>query len=81
LVIVSATDGELATQVQRHHCGYVVEPGNSAGLADLLRRLSKARGEKRAMGQAARTMSEAHLSREKAFQKWRKVLDDVASVS
>jgi colanic acid biosynthesis glycosyl transferase WcaI len=77
MVIIAAPDGELATLVQRHRCGYVIKPGDSAGLVDLLRRLSKDPGDLTTKGHAARTMSVDHFSREQALRKWRNVLQEI----
>jgi colanic acid biosynthesis glycosyl transferase WcaI len=63
MVVIGASDGELETLVQRHHCGYVVEPGDSAALADLLKRLARDSSVLPEMGIAARTMLDAHFSR------------------
>jgi colanic acid biosynthesis glycosyl transferase WcaI len=77
MVVIAASDGELATLVARHNCGYVVEPGASAALADLLKRLSQDSGEPEAMGKAARNMLDTHFSRQQAFDKWRRLLDEI----
>jgi colanic acid biosynthesis glycosyl transferase WcaI len=79
MVIISAKDGELATLVQRHQCGFVVAPGDAAGLARLLRRLADERIALIPLGRAARIMSDTYFSREQAFQRWQEVLEDVAS--
>jgi glycosyltransferase involved in cell wall biosynthesis len=77
MVVIGASDGELATLVQRHHCGYVVEPGDSAALADLLKRIARDSSVLPEMGIAARTMLDAHFSRRQAFEKWQKVFGEM----
>jgi colanic acid biosynthesis glycosyl transferase WcaI len=79
MVIISAKDGELATVVRRGACGFVFEPGDSAGLVRLLTRLSREPDDLIRLGRAARAMSDIHFSREQAFQKWQQLLDDSAS--
>jgi colanic acid biosynthesis glycosyl transferase WcaI len=77
MVVIAASDGELATLVSRHACGYVVEPGDSAALADLLKRLAKDPSPLPAMGEAARAMLDAHFSRRHAFEQWQRLLEAV----
>ena len=79
MVIISAKDGELALLVQRHRCGYVIEPGNPSGLVEVLRRLSKDSSELTRMGHAARAMSNDCFSRERALRKWQNVLEEIAA--
>jgi colanic acid biosynthesis glycosyl transferase WcaI len=79
MVIISAKDGELATVVRREECGFVIEPGDSAGLASLLTRLAGEPHDLIRLGRAARAMSDTHFSRDQAFQGWRQLLNDIAS--
>jgi colanic acid biosynthesis glycosyl transferase WcaI len=77
MVVIAARDGELATLVQRHKCGYVIEPGDSVALADLLKRLATDSSALPSMGAAARKMLDAHFSRQQAFEKWQRLLNQV----
>jgi colanic acid biosynthesis glycosyl transferase WcaI len=79
MVIISAKDGELATVVRRGACGFVIEPGDSAGLASLLARLAGEPHDLIRLGRAARAMSDTHFSRDQAFQGWQQLLTDIAS--
>jgi colanic acid biosynthesis glycosyl transferase WcaI len=79
MVIISAEDGELATVVRRAKCGFVIEPGDSAGLANLLTRLAEEPDHVIRLGGAARAFSDIHFSREQAFQRWRQMLDEIGS--
>jgi colanic acid biosynthesis glycosyl transferase WcaI len=81
MVVIAASDGELATLVQRNTCGYVIEPGDSAALADLLRRLAKDPSALPAMGKAARKMLDAHFSRRLAFEKWQRLLEMIPAAT
>jgi colanic acid biosynthesis glycosyl transferase WcaI len=77
MVVIAASDGELATLVSRHACGFVVEPSDSAALADLLKHLAKDPSPLPTMGKAARAMLDAHFSRRHAFEQWRRLLEAV----
>jgi colanic acid biosynthesis glycosyl transferase WcaI len=77
ILVIAASDGELATLVSRHKCGYVIEPGDSAALADLLKRLAKDPSPLPTMGKAARTMLDAHFFRRHAFEEWQRLLEAV----
>jgi colanic acid biosynthesis glycosyl transferase WcaI len=77
MVVIAASDGELATLVSRHACGYVVEPGDAAALADLLKRLANDPSPLPTMGKAARAMLDAHFSRRHAFEQWQRLLEAV----
>jgi colanic acid biosynthesis glycosyl transferase WcaI len=77
MVVIAASDGELAMLVARHNCGYVIEPGESGELADLLKRLSQDSRELATKGNAARKMLDTHFSRRQAFDKWQRLLDEV----
>jgi colanic acid biosynthesis glycosyl transferase WcaI len=77
MVVIAASDGELATLVARHNCGYVVEPGESGELAELLKRLSQDSSELATMGGAARNMLDTRFSRQQAFDKWQRLLGEI----
>lgn len=79
MIIIGARDGELGTLVQRHDCGFVVEPGNAKGLADLLTRLAGEPQSLRAMGKAARALLDARFSRAQALESWRRLVGELAS--
>jgi colanic acid biosynthesis glycosyl transferase WcaI len=79
MVIISAKDGELATVVRRGECGFVIKPGDSAGLARLLTRLAREPDDLTRLGRAARAMSDTLFSRDQAFQRWQQLLNDIAS--
>jgi colanic acid biosynthesis glycosyl transferase WcaI len=80
MVIIGASDGELGTLVRRHDCGFVVEPGNARGLADLLMRLAGEPQSLAAMGKAARALLDAQFSRAQALASWRRLIDELAPV-
>ncbi len=79
MVIIGASDGELGTLVQRHDCGFVVEPGDAKGLADLLTRLAGEPQSLAAMGKAARALLDARFSRARALESWRRLIGELAA--
>jgi colanic acid biosynthesis glycosyl transferase WcaI len=78
MVIIGASDGELGTLVRRHNCGFVVEPGNVRGLADLLTGLVGEPHALSAMGKAARALLDAQFSRARALESWQRLIDELA---
>jgi colanic acid biosynthesis glycosyl transferase WcaI len=78
MVVIGASDGELATLVRRHNCGFVVDPGDSEALAGLLQRLANDPSALSDMGTAARNMLDAHFSRRQAFEAWQSLLAEVS---
>lgn len=80
IIVVGAEQGELADLVRQHDCGFVVEPGQSEALADLLRRLAKNPDELATMGKAARTMLDRHFSRDQALHKWEDLINEISAL-
>jgi glycosyltransferase involved in cell wall biosynthesis len=78
MVVIGASAGELASLVARHKCGFVIEPGDSGALADLLTRLANDSSSLPEMGNAARIMLDVHFSRRQAFDKRQGLLDKVS---
>jgi glycosyltransferase involved in cell wall biosynthesis len=70
MVVIGASNGELATLVKRHQCGYVVAPDDAITLAELLRRAAADPSNLVPMGQAARNMLDTHFSRHQACRRW-----------
>jgi glycosyltransferase involved in cell wall biosynthesis len=77
IIAITKKDGEIASLVQQHKCGFVVEPGNGDALADALSALSNNPKGVADMGRFARTMLEAHFTRRQAFERWRVVLENL----
>jgi colanic acid biosynthesis glycosyl transferase WcaI len=77
ILAVIAKDGEFAPLIERHHCGLVVEPGQSVALAEAIFTLSEDSARCVMMGGRTRSMLEAEFTRSKAFERWREVLDRV----
>ena len=75
IIIIAAKDGELARLVQEYACGAVIAPGDAGALVCTLLRLSNDPAAVAEMGMRARKMLEVHFSRQKAFERWRRLLD------
>jgi glycosyltransferase involved in cell wall biosynthesis len=81
MVVIGARDGELASLVRQYNCGYVVEPGNSYALAELLQHLARDLSALLRMGAAARNMLDACFSRQQALAKWQHLLGELTEPS
>jgi glycosyltransferase involved in cell wall biosynthesis len=81
ILAITATDGEFAPIITAHQCGLVIEPGRGVELARAIATLSEDADRCIRMGQRARAMLEAEFTREKAFEHWRNLLDQVGSGS
>src|SRR5262249_18982277 len=77
IIIIADKNGEIARLVQQHGCGIVVAPGDADALVGTLRVLSAAPQTVSEMGRRARTMLEAHFTRQKALQHWHRLLDQL----
>jgi colanic acid biosynthesis glycosyl transferase WcaI len=75
VIAITASDGELARLVQQHSCGVVITPGDTRALASILSRLASDPVGLAEMGMRARKMLEAQLTRQKGFERWRRLLD------
>ena len=81
IIAICAKDGEIARMVQQYQCGVVVEPGDADALASTILQLSKDVERRTEMGQQARAMLESQFSRRKALESWRRLLDQVGTLS
>lgn len=77
IVVIGDENGEHARSVRKHDCGVVIAPGDAFGLAGALRRLARDSRTVRDMGARARQMLDARFSRQKAFERWRGLLDQL----
>jgi colanic acid biosynthesis glycosyl transferase WcaI len=76
---ITAKDGEMAQLVHRHQCGIVVRPGDGRECADAFMSLDADRNRVAEMGYRARMMLEEHFTRRQAFERWRTLLEAIAS--
>jgi glycosyltransferase involved in cell wall biosynthesis len=77
VIAIAAPDGEPAELVRASDCGYVIAPGDSRALADLLVRLAGGEADLAAMGRRARAMLEAQFSRRMALDRWRRLIETI----
>jgi glycosyltransferase involved in cell wall biosynthesis len=75
IVVIADKDGEAARLVRQHGCGVVITPGDANALASTLRRLSAEPELVKEMGKKARTMLDAHFTRQQGLAHWRELLD------
>jgi glycosyltransferase involved in cell wall biosynthesis len=74
IIVIADKNGEIARLVQQHSCGIVVAPGDADALVSNLRLLSAAPETVSEMGRRARAMLDAHFTRQKALQRWSRLL-------
>jgi colanic acid biosynthesis glycosyl transferase WcaI len=77
IIIIADKNGEIARLVQQYDCGIVIAPGDVDAMVDALRLLSNAPETVSEIGRRARTMLDAHFSRQKALQRWNGLLDQL----
>ena len=77
IIAITAAEGEIANLVRNHHCGHVIEPGESAKLAATILELSRDPDQLATMGRNARAMLDAQFTRRAALRRWSAVLDEV----
>lgn len=78
VIAITDPDGEIARIVRRAECGAVITPGDSAGLANLIRSMVSDDARVAAMGIAARAVVERDYDRSGAFKRWDAVLHRVS---
>lgn len=78
VVFIGARDGEVARLIEEARCGFVIAPGDAAGLARVLRELAADRRMVREMGERGRAMYEERFAPRHAFAAWEGVLGEVA---
>lgn len=74
VVVIADKDGELASLVRQYACGVVIEPGDVGALVGTLLRLSTEPESVAEMGRCARKMIDAHFTKQKGLERWRKLL-------
>lgn len=71
-------EGEVSRIVRHHKCGFIVEPGDSLGLAVAISSLADDAGLRAEMGRRARVASEETFSKSSALHSWSKLLAALA---
>jgi glycosyltransferase involved in cell wall biosynthesis len=80
VLAVCPADSDLAELIRQHDCGWVVSPGDCAGLAGLLRRLAGSPAEVLACRRRAWQAGHEHYDQRVLAGEWSKLLDTVSSV-
>jgi len=81
VLFVGPPGSTTAAIIERHGCGWCVRPGDDAGLADLLERLSEAPELVQRTGRRARQVFSEFHDRPAAMAKFRDVLGAQTAVS
>lgn len=79
IMAIAAKHGELSQLVDEHGCGVVIEPGDADTLTGTLLRFASDPAALAEMGRRARKMLDAHFTRQKGFERWRQLLDQLES--
>jgi glycosyltransferase involved in cell wall biosynthesis len=75
IMVIGDTNGELASLVGQHGCGFVLAPGDAEALTGGLRRMADDPEAVAAMGTRARQMLDAQFTRQHGLARWRDLLD------
>jgi len=78
-IFIGDPDGEVARLIDAQHCGFVVQPGDTAALVDAIRSLASDRAAAAAMGSAGRVLYETRFAPEIAFAGWERILGEVSA--
>ena len=77
-LFVGACDGEIATLLRIHQCGFAVSEGDEAGMTDVITKLCHDRASLKQLGLAARHAYETEFSFAHALREWYTVLESAA---
>jgi colanic acid biosynthesis glycosyl transferase WcaI len=78
VIFIGARDSELARLIREHHCGFAVEPGDSAALVAAIEKLAQDRAYAVELGRRGRALYDARFAPEIAFANWERILTDAA---
>lgn len=78
VIFIGARDGELARLIAAQDCGFVVEPGDDAALAESIATLASDRARAAAMGARGRALYESQFAPEIALAEWERLLEEAA---
>ena len=81
IIAVTVPNGETARLVAAERCGLQVEPGDSQGFANAVRRLAQEPGLATRMGAASRAAATGVFSRASALARWREIIEEAESCS
>ena len=74
VVFIGARDGEVARLIDEARCGFVIDPGDAAALARVLRELAADRDEAKRMGDRGLAMYHERFAPQHAFAQWEAVV-------
>lgn len=74
VIAVTAMEGELASLVREHDCGFAIAPGDSDSLCRTILLLAEDVKTRNRMGTRARAMLDANFTRQLGFARWRRLL-------
>jgi glycosyltransferase involved in cell wall biosynthesis len=77
IIVIADKNGEIARLVEEHGCGVVVAPGDVEALVEALQQLASAPAKASEMGRRARSMLDAHFTRQEALKRWSGLLDQL----
>lgn len=79
VIFIGARDGELAGLIIENDCGFVVELGDGAALAGVIRELAADRQRAAEMGRRGRALYESRFTPAIALAEWERILTEAAS--
>jgi glycosyltransferase involved in cell wall biosynthesis len=77
IAMIGASEGEIGRLIREHRCGTIIAPGDTATLADTLRRWSGTPEAISEMGARARQMLDAQFTRRQALDRWSRLLREL----
>jgi glycosyltransferase involved in cell wall biosynthesis len=77
MIAIGDKGGEIARLLQRYGCGMVIEPGDGENLADVIVKLFSDDKLTTTLGRRAREMLDGHFTRQRAFERWRDLLNNI----
>lgn len=80
-IFIGAPSSELALVLREHEAGIIIQPGDVDALVSALRELAEDPARPQAMGENARRALADAYSREAACERWRNLLEQVATNS
>jgi glycosyltransferase involved in cell wall biosynthesis len=77
VIAVAAPEGEIASLVRQHDCGFAIAPGDSDSLYRTILLLADDIETRNRMGTRARAMLDANFTRQHEFVRWLRLLATV----
>ncbi|MGA1516263.1 MAG: glycosyltransferase family 4 protein [Phycisphaerales bacterium] len=80
-IYIGSREGEIARTIEEERCGSVIEPGDAAGLAEILRRYAENPQRRADEGERGRRSLVERHSRRVRCEAWRTLLESMANDS